>query len=500
MDTTPLQADVTAGSRVGVVDIGSNSIRLVVYDRLARTPLPVFNERVICGIGRAVSTTGKLDPEGTALALLNLTRFAALVRAMHIGHLEILATAATRDASDGQPFLDRVSSLFGQPVRQLDGETEAKLAAYGVVSGIPEADGVSGDLGGGSLELAALDRGQIGEILTLPLGPLRLMAEFGSRRTVLQDHIDDVLNGVTWLVGQGGRNFYPVGGAWRSLARLHMDQSQYPLRVIHSYRTSGREAADLCKVLSRLSPVTLARMRGVSSKRAPYLPIASLVLRRLLKILRPDGVEFSAFGIREGCLFEKLPDPDKAIDPLLAACEGISLRESRFGNRGDLLFDWISPLFSGVEPAGEERLLRAACLLGDIGWNIHPSYRAEQIFLRILRLPITGVDHVGWSKIALAVFVRYGGSPGDDKLGLGNAILQEADIMWARRVGSALRLAETLAGGMPDVLADSQLSMKGEQLVLRLDNSVSELLGDVVETRFRALASVLDLEPVVKTD
>ena len=484
-----------AHQRVGIVDLGSNSIRLVVYDKLGRTPQPLFNERVICGIGRDVSTTGKLAPEGVEQALRNLTRFAALARAMRVVELEILATAATRDAVDGEAFLARVAALFEMPVRQLDGGAEARLAAMGVISGIPDADGISGDLGGGSLELAALDGGRIGDIVTLPLGPLRLLAEFGQQRSALEARIDTILADLPWLSSHGGRNFYAVGGAWRTLARVHMDQVGYPLRIIHSYRVSGRDTADLCKVISRLSPTTLGRMRGVSSKRAPYLPIAALVMRRVLKILRPERVEFSAFGIREGNLFERLGEAERNADPLLTACADISARESRFG---DLLFTWIAPLFAVNADPAAVRLCRATCLLADIGWQVHPSYRAEQIYLRILRLPITGVDHVSWAKIAMAVFVRYGGAPSDEKLGLVGTILDENDVMWARRVGTALRLAETLAGGMPEILSGVALRIDEDRLVLALDASAAVFVGDVVASRFDALASLLGLKPDIQ--
>jgi exopolyphosphatase/guanosine-5'-triphosphate,3'-diphosphate pyrophosphatase len=494
MDEVFAPTGVVAGERIGIVDLGSNSIRLVVYDRLARSPQTLFNERVICGIGRDVAKTGQLAPDGVEMALRNLTRFAALARAMDIGDIDILATAATRDAADGAPFLERVSALFGRPVRQLDGETEARLAAMGVISSIPGADGVSGDLGGGSLELAALNGGSIGEILTLPLGPLRLLAEVGSDRSALQDRVDAVLAGIPWLAGDDGKSFYAIGGAWRSLARVHMDQSGYPLRIIHSYRVDGRDAGELCKLISRLSPASLSRMRGVSSKRAPYLPVAALVMQRLLRILRPTWLEFSAFGIREGSIYERLDPATQAADPLLCACTDISVRESRFGNRGDLLYDWIAPLFVDREDAAAMRLCRAACLLADIGWQIHPSYRAQQIFLRVLRLPITGVDHVGWAKIAMAVFVRYGGTPSDDKLGLGGTILTAEDIVWARRVGTALRLAETLAGGISEVLSGASLRIDGGRLLMDVDRAVSEFIGDVVTARFEALASLLDLK------
>src|SRR5215470_10897185 len=222
--------------RIGVIDLGSNSIRLVIYERLSRSPAPIFNERVLCGLGRGLQRSGKLSPEGTSRALDNLARFMLLARHMGVSRLDLLATAAVRDASDGAAFVAEASRRCHAAIRVLSGQEEARLSALGVLSGMPEADGVMGDLGGGSLELVALNRGEIGEQATLPLGPLRIMELGEGEPKRARGAVDAALAGLLWLESCAGRVFYAVGGAWRAIARIHIEQSRYPLHVIHHYR------------------------------------------------------------------------------------------------------------------------------------------------------------------------------------------------------------------------------------------------------------------------
>jgi exopolyphosphatase/guanosine-5'-triphosphate,3'-diphosphate pyrophosphatase len=480
--------------RAAVVDIGSNSVRLVVYNHLGRAPQPVFNERVICGIGRGIATTGRLDSEGVARALANLARFARLIDAMAVVSVDVIATAATREAADGAEFLARVAAIFAIAPRQLDGESEARLAAMGVAMGIPDADGLVGDLGGGSLEFAGLDNGRVGAAVSLPLGPLRLVDTLGASLREQRAYIDRQLASVDWLAGHGGRNFYPVGGAWRTLARLHMAQSHYPLRVIHHYEISGRAAADFAKLMSRQSAASLRALADVPSPRTSVLPMAALVMRRVLKALRPEVVIFSATGLREGLLYDRLGEAERAADPLIRACAIVAERESRFGNRGDALFAWTAPLFDD-ETAPAARLRYAACLLADIGWLEHPDYRAEQVYYRILRLPLTGIDHRARAELALAVHARYGGTGEDGELRLVEHYLDDDARRHAKALGAALRLAETLVGGMTDLLADTRLSCDARTLQLELGATAADLNGEVAQARFAALARLLDRTP-----
>ena len=263
--------------RAAVVDIGSNSIRLVIFDRRAHALLQVFNEKVMCGLGRGLNKSGRLNPEGVAAALENLPRFAAVAAAMGASDPVVFATAAVRDAADGPEFLAAVRERAGFDVRLVSGDEEARLAALGVASGILEADGVVGDLGGGSLELISLKGTTLGDHATLPLGVFRVMRD-GDGQAAMATAIDRELDRLPWLKELRGRNFYPVGGTWRALARIHMGWVDYPLHVIHHYAITGRTAADMATLLSRFGRKSLSKIKGAPKRRQETLPYGSLVL------------------------------------------------------------------------------------------------------------------------------------------------------------------------------------------------------------------------------
>ncbi len=357
-----------------------------------------------------------------------------------------------------------------------------------MISGLPDAKGVVADLGGGSLELVGVDDGDLDNIVSLPLGPLRLTASFGDNREEITGHVDAELQALGWLdVAAAGRTIYAVGGAWRALARLHMEQTGYPLRVIHNYRMGGREAADFCRVVSRLSQASLSRIAVVPRGRVATLSVAAMVLQRLIRISQPDEIVFSALGIREGSQYDALDASVRKEDPLLVACRQLATREARFSGTGDELFDWVSPLFPD-ESAVERRLRHAACLIADIGWHEHPDYRAEQVYFRILRLQLLALTHEEKTQVALAVYRRYGGSMKDETLRVADALLGEKEFTWARRLGAALRLAETLTGGNADLLNGARLKHDGERLILTLTDGHEDLYGRAIGSRFGALA------------
>lgn len=473
-----------------MVDIGSNSIRLVVFNGASRAPFTLFNEKVLCGLGRGLDATGRLSEDGARLALDNLVRFVRLAKAMAVKRLDLLATAAVRDASNGAEFVKEAERRCRVRVRTISGEEEARLSALGVVSGIPEADGLMGDLGGGSLELVALDRGKIGEHTTLPLGPVRLMDnlvdDFEQARAVVDRHLD----AVPWLPTLRGRSFYPVGGAWRTLARIHMEQNGYPLHVIHHYGIARRQAEDLARVLGRLGRRSLASIPGLSKRRVETLPFAALVLERLLRLAKPDQVTFSAFGLREGHLFATLPAAEKAKDPLISACVELAEEEARFGDHGQELQRWIDPLFPADDDEAR-RLRLAACTLSDIGWREHPDYRARQVCTRILHLPVAGIDHEGRVAIALAVYMRYGGELEESGLEQLLGMLSEAERDHWQNVGLALRLAYALSAATPSILRRIRLTASDTRITLHLPRDHNDLLGEAVERRFEALGKAL---------
>lgn len=475
--------------RIAVIDIGSNSIRLVVFDGLKRAPGTVFNEKVLCGLGRGVQTTGRLNPDGIDLAIPNLVRFTALVSAMGIETVDLIATAAVRDAEDGADFCRTVEEACGHSVRVLSGAEEAQLAALGVIAGTPNADGILGDLGGGSLELVEVKGGKIGRAITLALGPLRLMESCGDNRQKARTAIDETLSKVEWLTEGEGRTFYPVGGAWRNLARLHIEQKRHPLHAIHGLTIPYDEAIKLARLVSRQGKNSLSAIDFISRRRRETLPLASLVLGRVLRKANSEAIFFSTYGLREGYLFNQLSKRRQSGDPLLSAAREFAEREGRFGGLGDGLMEWCDALFP-KEDEEERRLREAACHLSDFAWREHPDFRAGQAMRRLLHYPFVGIDHPGRSFLAYTVYLRYGGSPSSQEAAPATALLSERWRDRASLLGSALRLAFRVSGATRGILHHSRLNVDGSELELVLPEDGSVPDGEAVQRRLKALATV----------
>jgi exopolyphosphatase/guanosine-5'-triphosphate,3'-diphosphate pyrophosphatase len=490
----PDRVPTLPAGRIAVVDVGSNSLRLVVFERLGAALMPLLNEKVMCGLARGIARTGRLNRDGVQLAYANVQRFVALARALQVDHLAVIATAAVREAKDGAKFAAELERRNGIEVRVIDGTEEARLSALGVLAGNPSADGVVGDIGGGSVELVQVEGGNgrptIGSGVTLPLGPLRL-GELGDNKKAISEAIDRIIIEAPVLRAVAGKALYLVGGAWRAIARLHMEQARYPLHIIHQYTITRAQADGFLDLVARLSRRSLEQITTINRKRLEVVPIAATILRRLIAVGRPDRVIFSAYGLREGYAHGLLT-ADHPVDPLIAACAGIAEGQGRFHGDGDRLQLWTAPVFPGL-PASSRRLHRAACWLSDIAWSEHPDYRAEQVFMRSLRMPVGAIDHAERVFIAAALHTRYGGAP-DDPIRLATApLLDDRMTAEARCLGLALRLAYTLCGGALDLLADVRLLRDADTLILELPESGSLLLGEAVERRLGALARALGL-------
>lgn len=490
----PDRTPTLPAGRIAVVDVGSNSLRLVVFERLGEALMPLLNEKVMCGLARGIARTGRLNREGVALAYANVQRFVALARALQVDHLAVIATAAVRDAKDGPKFAAELERRNGIEVRVIEGTEEARLSALGVLAGIPGADGIVADLGGGSVELVEIQGGNgrpvIGAGTTLPLGPLRL-GELGDNRKTISDTIDRIIGEATVLRAAGGRTLYLVGGAWRAIARLHMEQVRYPLHIIHQYAIGRGQADGFLELVSRLSRRSLEQITTINRKRLEVVPLAATILRRLIAAGRPERVVFSAYGLREGYANGLLPT-DHPIDPLIAACAGMAEGRGRFRADGDWLQLWTAPLFPNL-PASSRRLHRAVCWLSDMAWMEHPDYRAEHAFTRSLRMPVGAIDHAERVFIAAALHTRYGGAA-DDAIRLAAAPLLDAPMTAeSRALGLALRLAYTLCGGALDLLAEVRLARENDVLILELPEAGGVLLGEAVERRLAALARALGM-------
>jgi exopolyphosphatase / guanosine-5'-triphosphate,3'-diphosphate pyrophosphatase len=483
-------------SSVAVIDIGSNSVRLVVYESLTRSLVTLFNEKTLCGLGREVQTTGLLAPDAVAKALTSLRRFRALCKVMKVGRVFAIATAACRDATNGPDFIAKAERICGVKIEILSGPREAKLSAFGVISGIHKPDGIVGDLGGGSLELVDVRGNRVHSGVTLPLGSLALQDLSHKSIKRAERIVKTELTDVAQLSAGRGRGFYAVGGTWRALARIHIIQSEYPLKVMHGYSIPAQDALDFAVRLRRLVAANmLANIEVVADARRPLLAYAALVLEQIIRVAKPKTIVFSTFGVREGLLYEKLPAAERTKDGLFGAVQELNGLLSRSARHARELTEWTDRLVRVVhlrETDEDRRLRHVACLLSDIGWRVHPDHRGEETLSLIINGNFGSISHQGRAFVALSVFYRYAGlseqnePPADIR-----TLVTPAMIERARLLGAAFRVAHLISAARPGVLPATHFRTQGRKLMLVFEHRMVDIVADRVGSRFKQLARLV---------
>lgn len=491
-----------AAAPVAIIDIGSNSIRLVIYEALSRAPAQLFNEKVLCGLGRSVVTTGRLAEDAVDKALKALARFRLLCEASRVEHIHVLATAAARDAANGPDFIAEAERILGRRIELLSGRREAQLSAYGILSGFHHADGVVGDLGGGSLELVDVIGNTVAQGITTKLGGLALQDITGGSLKKAVRVIRDALADAAPLDALRGRPFYAVGGTWRALAALHMAQKAYPLHVMHGYTIPARDASEFSKIVERADTDMLESIDSVSEARRPLLGYGALLLDEVIRRGRPSAVVVSALGVREGLLYELLGEQDRRVDPLLAGAGELNRLMARNPAHAADLVAWTARLSASLhldESEDERRQREAACLLSDLAWRTHPDYRGEQNLSLIAHASLTGIDHPGRAFVALAVFFRHEGLSLDGASTRMRELVTPRMLNRARILGGMLRVAYLLSAAMPGTLTRTPVVGSGDRLVLSLPADLEHLANDRLTGRLRQLARIVGREPAVVT-
>ena len=492
--SSPTLGDAPTAFDAAVLDVGSNSVRLVIYRVEGRAIWSLFNEKVQAGLGRGVEQTGLLDPDGVDAALTALRRFRAVLDAVRPWRVYTAATAAVREAADGRAFVERVKAEAGFDLDILGGEQEARYAALGVLAGAPDADGVVGDLGGFSLELVRLKNGAPGKGVTLPCGPFALGLGKPFDATAVRKEVSRKLDSA---FAYKAKCFYAVGGAWRSLALVHMRLADYPLEILHQYEMPAAEALDAARFIARQSKGSLERIEGLSKKRVEALPYAAVLLEALVERLDFERVAVSAYGLREGLLFEAMDADLRAQDPLIAGCAALGARQAVAEDLGHALEAWLAPALGGLPPAfsadRDAVLLAAACRLADLGSRLHPDHRADLVFEQVLRAPIAGMNHAERAYLATCLFARHTASQTIPEPRIISRLLSPERLIRARAVGAAMRLGCDLSGRSSALLARSSLRLDKARVILSADHGVGDLLlGEQTARRGATLAGILE--------
>ncbi|MEK6746509.1 MAG: Ppx/GppA family phosphatase [Pseudomonadota bacterium] len=467
-------------ARIGIIDIGSNSIRLVVYDQNKRSPIPIYNEKVLCALGKGLAISGMLNPEGVVMGKEALRRFVAMGRNMEIAELHVIATAAIRDAKDGRDFTNWLEKTYNVKADIISGDEEAILGAFAVCSSIYKPKGITADLGGGSLELVRVDSGNIDGHNSIALGSLRMLDESKGDRDKLRKLIDKRFAEINWLDDKKTPNIYAIGGSFRALAKMHMVANDYPLQILHEYTVSAKPFLVFLREIIAMSLEKLEKYPGGAAKRASSLPGAAMILEKLLLTSKAENIIFSASGIREGYVYKKLSISERDEDGLLFSCREFASRNGRNVSYGEELFEWMKPLLPR-EDEKMERLRLAFCLLSDIAIHIHPEYRGEWAFQRIIYSAFTSITHTERVILALALYHRYQYKIKGNFSQLN--LISSADEAWAKLVGTSANLAYHLSGSITGNLQKTNLLVKDKNITLQLIGNMADLMGDSIQKR-----------------
>jgi exopolyphosphatase / guanosine-5'-triphosphate,3'-diphosphate pyrophosphatase len=467
---------------VAIIDIGSNSVRLVIYEGVVRSPSILFNEKIMAGLGRGLAKTGRLDQAAMTLTVNALRRFRGLADQAGAADIHVIATAAAREASNGPEFIAEASNAVGAPIRILSGREEAHYAAMGVVSGFHGADGIVADMGGGSLELVEVKDHAIGEGITLPLGGLRLSEDaennLANARKIAKR---EIARGKFLGVG-AGRTLYAVGGTWRNLGQLHMLSTDYPISIMHEYSVAAPEFRGF---LDEVGSPRIDKIRGYGSlgkSRRALVPYGAIVLAELIDRIQPARVSISAYGVREGYLYGLLNEADRIADPLLIAADEFAVLRARSPRHARELAQWTGGAFAALgidETVDEARWRKAACLMADVAWRSHPDYRGLQAFNLISHGAFVGIDHAGRAYIALANYYRYEGdahpetAPGIQKL------MTDRIAYRAHALGLLMRVIYLLSASMPGMIPDIEATKISEtEMRLSLPPRAAGMVAD----------------------
>lgn len=479
-----------------VVDIGSNSVRLVIYEAVGAAALPYFNEKVLAGLGRGLPQTGRLSPEGTEQALGALKRYRAILNGLGVHQVIAVATAAVREAEDGQDFARLAASELGAPLKILSGVDEGRLSALGVKVGFHEASGLVGDMGGSSLEFHGLaSNGQEARGETHALGPFSLSLPDDAKPAERRKAIRKVLKGSD-LLNQDHRRLYAVGGSWRALASVHMDLTAYPLGILHGYRMDGQAVRQVTRdILSTQRDKDMAsRVSSIVGRRYDTIVHAALVLDEVFDAGGFREVVISANGLRDGVLFESLGFPNG--DPLLDGLQAFLRLDRAQYAFGEALYNFVKPVVA--KAAAKERIIRAACLAADSGGRFHPDHRADQAYYLLLRAPVGSLAHEDRALLAHAVGARYTHKFQRPKplTRLG----RDSDVQLARVLGAAMRLGAVYSGRSAHLLEQAQLKTTKSKLTLIVREGCEDMISATVQKRLNQLANFLDLDAQISVE
>ncbi len=481
-------------NKEAIIDLGSNSIRMLIYDNLLNSQIPIFNEKAICELGKNLDRTGKLDPKGSEFALSVLQRFKRILINLKVKKFKIIGTAAVREATDSKLFISKVQKIFKKKVEVLTGVEEAENSALGVIIGFQRVNGIVADLGGGSLELARVEKNVVYEKISLPLGVLRLFNQPKKNKDKVNSIISFYLNKIEWLRKSKTKNLYLCGGTWRTLLNAHIFKTNYPLSILHQYKLSADSMLRFANKLSSVKSIKSEKLDGITKSRTNYIPIGSYILSSLIKICDPSNVLCSVSGVREGSLINKTYLNVLQKNSLNRSIHFIAIKKGDFGENYIKLYSFLKKILPNKDDYFPIRLLLPACSLSNFDWGLGTYQRAELVFHEVINSPILKLSHNDRIKLGLVSFWRHCSTkyyPDIEFLKL----LSNNEIMVCRRIGAALRFASSISVISSIFYEKIKIYIANNKtLTLKVPKKYSQVISNQVQKRLKSLAEEMNLK------
>ncbi len=481
-----------------IIDIGSNTVRLVIYGGPERAPDVLHNEKLTARLGKGVAESGKLGGRAKAAALASLARYRTLLDLKGVTRVDVVATAAVRDAENGPAFLNQITALGLSP-RLLSGEDEAITSAHGVIGAFPAATGVVGDLGGGSLELVDVDPAGCRHGISMPLGTLRLPGLRAGGERAFGQSVAKSLRSAAWQAAPGS-TLYLVGGSLRAFARHAMHATVWPIDDTHGFEIDAAAAQAIAKAMARKKPETLIPIPGMSSARLAALPDTAALLAVLIRSLQPGRLVFSSWGLREGVLWDSMTPASRAKDPLVSGAAAFTEEYGIPAETAKMVAAWAAPAClpqpsPNAAAPGNERIRLAATMLCLATAMVEPNLRGDLARDWALRKRWIGASPADRAMLAAAMIANTGRQDLPAELGVlaPPELLREAQV-W----GLAVRLCRRFSGTTAQGINGSTLQIEGGNLVLEVQPQIAALVNEGVERDLKALGALLGLKPVVR--
>ncbi len=486
--------------RIGVLDIGSNSVRFVIFELFGAAFTAVYNEKVLAGLGRELTQTGRLHKNGRQEALAAIKRFNRIAQEQGLDDLIVGATAALRIADDAPEFIDQVKTDTGIDISPVSGDEEARLTALGLIAAEPRASGIAADLGGASLELIKVDHGEVGQGVSYKVGPFQMLGGRLSRQGQL--NATDLKQKIVSVIESSNKSFEPgqilylIGGAWRNLAGIHQTRHLYPLRTLQAYELMPGAAQDLARWAYGVGHTDLLNWPGIAQRRLETLPYSGILLDVLLERLNPKKIVISTSGLRQGLIYNALPENLRKRDALLDGCRDLARGNLQGQGFARPLWEFLTPVNpfcpAVFETENENRLRLAACYLVGIGKGLHPDYRAELVFDDVLYAPLSGLTHKERAYLALILFHSYTSKRNYPNAPAMNLLLSLKEREAAFIYGSAMRLGVVASGRSATLLEKFALRANPQTLSLIVEPDYHELITERVTHRLNKLGNLLN--------